>query len=684
MTERFAIGGTPIQPELQHRVYGGHSNCVAGWICDPRRPDEKFSVRIVLEKRDAPPEDLGIYIADKTNRGFTTADGQTVPCGFVCRVPLQGDAVEIRVFEVTTNTELMGSPIHLGITPYFEGWLEKVADGIVQGWAWANRPNYRCEIDIHIEGRYLATAFCIHPREGLYPGVGSGADGFQHRIPHRYMDGGEHEIACFFHGTQRHLNGSPRLVRLSAFEFDIISVHSALGDDGILRGAISTSATDRAQIALDLLVDHRPLSRFVARACPPESGNGGNQGRCFGFSVPVSGVEGPVEIALADQAASYPVQVLSDDAVLATQLSCRHVDLREERLVSERSEAQSPRARKSKLLLAIWGENYIEYFCELCLPSLLSGNNLPKYAEQHELEFVVLARTTDFELFGRFPAFDRLRRLIKVEFIAIDDILTSFFDPRPQDIYALALTHAYFRGIKSCGDEATSTNFIFWNADFLAADGTFATLAEVVARGAQCTLAVSLRADLSAKAPLAEHLAEDGTQLEIGPRELVRIALAHPHPTVEAQTLNGYPERTMENIKQVFWRAGAETLIGRFFVWFMLHIRPDAYGTTSTAFATMPSFRSSYLLPTSFMKEVPSVSALSSCRTGKKKASGSGLPTTTLPRSPLRLITGQQASISPPRATSSYLQATRTPRSSPRSKKAWQDSIGLWKKFMRG
>lgn len=164
VTNRTAV---PIAGRrLRHRIEGGLSNCIVGWVCDAAEPDRALSVRIVVERRDQPPHDLGVLQADDPCH-LEDIGGRQVACGFVYRLPVQSDAAKIRAFEVATNTELNGSPIHLGAVPYFEGFLEAVADGELVGWAWANRPDYHCDVDVYIDGQYIDTVFAILPRSDL-------------------------------------------------------------------------------------------------------------------------------------------------------------------------------------------------------------------------------------------------------------------------------------------------------------------------------------------------------------------------------------------------------------------------------------------------------------------------------------------------------------------------------------
>jgi hypothetical protein len=243
------------------------------------------------------------------------------------------------------------------------------------------------------------------------------------------------------------------------------------------------------------------------------------------------------------------------------------------------------------MLIPIWGENYIANFCRIGLPSLLSANNLPRLADAHPLEVVLLTRSRDRQAFAAYPAYQRLCGLAPVAFVDIDDILERYFDPAPRG-YATALTYAFFRGMQRAGDAACATDFVFWNGDFLAADGAFGTLAELIAAGVPCTLAPSLRINAAIAPELVRRIGGDAV-LEIGPREWVALASRFRDLTVMAQTVNTFEQRMIEAVNQLYWQLDDKLMVGRVFLMFMLHIRPevmydDVYGHCDYVF--VPEF----------------------------------------------------------------------------------------------
>src|SRR5579864_3640670 len=135
-SDSVGAGAMSLAKRLCHQVWSGPTNQVAGWIIDPERPFDALGVRVVLEQRwGLPPIDVAVLTANRPSH-LERIQGIDIACGFECRLPVQADASRIHVYEVTTNLELHGSPMHFGVLPRFEGLLDGIIDGQVAGWAW--------------------------------------------------------------------------------------------------------------------------------------------------------------------------------------------------------------------------------------------------------------------------------------------------------------------------------------------------------------------------------------------------------------------------------------------------------------------------------------------------------------------------------------------------------------------
>jgi hypothetical protein len=223
---------------------------------------------------------------------------------------------------------------------------------------------------------------------------------------------------------------------------------------------------------------------------------------------------------------------------------------------------------KVKFLVVVWGETYIERFAALSLSSYFAPGNLPALAHTTELEVVIMTRRDDIGHFEKLAAFRHLRSICPVRFVEIDDLVAT-------SVYGVTLTLAYARPVIACGREMLDTHFIFMNADFVLADGSLHSLCKHIIAGRSIVLGPSFRATAEAVEPLLEAALEKSAGiLTIPPRQLVALSLAHPHPTTVAKILNqGFCHSTHPN--QFFWQIDDRTMLGRYYLIFMLCLKPE-------------------------------------------------------------------------------------------------------------
>lgn len=223
---------------------------------------------------------------------------------------------------------------------------------------------------------------------------------------------------------------------------------------------------------------------------------------------------------------------------------------------------------KVKFLTVIWGERYIEEFARVSLPSYLAPENLPYMAERTDLGVLIMTTKDSVSKLQENAVFKKLEALCPVEFIFIDDLITN-------GVYGVVLTLAYARGIRSCGDEQTDTNFVFMNSDFVLANGSLKTLTHEIEAGKPCVMASSLRGSAEALMPaLLDAVDHDQMHLAMEPRDMVALTLKDLHPTVIAKTIT-QDFLSSSTYNQIYWSVDNDTLLGRCHLIFMLMIKPE-------------------------------------------------------------------------------------------------------------
>lgn len=231
-------------------------------------------------------------------------------------------------------------------------------------------------------------------------------------------------------------------------------------------------------------------------------------------------------------------------------------------------QVESSEAIRYRILIPVWGQRYIDGFCEVALPALLSPGNLPALLEHAGCEVIFLTTRSSRAAFESSAGIARLTAVCRYSFVDIDDLI-------PLRSYGVILTAAYGRGIASMGERQLSTYFIFLNADFVLSDGTLRSVVSRVKAGFNAVMAPSLRCNEEDVADILRSMVSPETAVfEASAEELLRLTMAHLHPTAFASIVNqNVAHHNAAN--QFFWKVDDTTLLGRYFLLFMLCIRPE-------------------------------------------------------------------------------------------------------------
>ncbi|GEM_PF-5595511 len=232
---------------------------------------------------------------------------------------------------------------------------------------------------------------------------------------------------------------------------------------------------------------------------------------------------------------------------------------------SRRSDAVA--RKKVKILIAVWGGEYIKRFERFGLSSFLAKGNLPALARRCDVELVVLTCAGDDAHFEALPLMAEIRRHASVRYIMIDDLISPGH-------YSTTLTLAFTRGVAFFGAAMTSTWFVFWNADFVLSNGAFDHLADLIAADHKVIITGTLRAvSEQAEEILDSWRAGPEAPLAAPPRALVDLSFRYTHPHHVAKTVNQDACWTSMP-SQMLWKVDAHTQLGRFFKAFMFCLQP--------------------------------------------------------------------------------------------------------------
>src|SRR5215469_398365 len=222
----------------------------------------------------------------------------------------------------------------------------------------------------------------------------------------------------------------------------------------------------------------------------------------------------------------------------------------------------------ARVLIPVWGYEFVRKFLDRSLPTLLAPGNLPAIATVLPTEFIFLTSEHDKTHIREHPAYERLAMVCAVRFHEIDDLVM-------QGNHSTTLTLAYAREIKRSGRSALDTCFFFLVSDYLMADGSLAAVLARMQAGASAVQVGSLQTvEDEGDEWLDRHLAAGAGAVALPARELMRWALTCTHPATIANTVNN-PVCHNKHTNRLFWRVDDNTLIGRFYLMHMICIRPE-------------------------------------------------------------------------------------------------------------
>jgi hypothetical protein len=221
-----------------------------------------------------------------------------------------------------------------------------------------------------------------------------------------------------------------------------------------------------------------------------------------------------------------------------------------------------------KVVLPVWGYNYVRQFLEIGLRTLLAPGNIPALATTLPTEFVLLTSEDDRALIEENAAFKNLAAICDTKIQPIDHLITD-------GNYSTTITLAYTEAVRAADQTMLDTCFFFLVSDYIIADGSLANALNLMLDGASAVVVGNFQVSYEDALPwLQDRLARNKQPLAIAPRELMRWALTHLHPATLANTVN-IPFNHNSHTNRLFWRVDSNTMLGKFYLMHMLCVRPE-------------------------------------------------------------------------------------------------------------
>lgn len=195
--------------------------------------------------------------------------------------------------------------------------------------------------------------------------------------------------------------------------------------------------------------------------------------------------------------------------------------------------------------LTAWGR-HLSTAISYLIPSLLAGGNLPSLGLKHDVVVDFCSTRAGLESLRQITLFP----FADVAFHVIDDP-TGY---NPHDVFSQANNTS----LRLMDD---GEGCIFLCPDMVLSDGSLRWLSDHVDAQA-VVIAGILRTDIHGASNAIEQF-RNGDAINVGPRQLMRVLLDHPHRVTQSLTMDNPFSSNWPS--QIYWKVGGEGLVARCF-----------------------------------------------------------------------------------------------------------------------
>lgn len=177
--------------------------------------------------------------------------------------------------------------------------------------------------------------------------------------------------------------------------------------------------------------------------------------------------------------------------------------------------------KKIHLIMAVWGEGYLDLFLNLSLPTQLSPGNLPYIGSIPGVVYKIYTTLQGAAYLEKSPVFQKLLRIVDTRIITVDRLDSDDkFSP---------LMAFHNRAIMEAS--ADNASLIFLSPDFIMADGTLKKLIDIRKAGYRTVLTLTLRLIREeAEKELGRFFDKNTFSINLTPREFIGACFKHLHP----------------------------------------------------------------------------------------------------------------------------------------------------------
>ena len=222
-----------------------------------------------------------------------------------------------------------------------------------------------------------------------------------------------------------------------------------------------------------------------------------------------------------------------------------------------------------RIITYCWGKEHVDLLLQYNLTTLLSPDNLPILSTEFNVELCIITEIKYFEYIKNDIIYNKLKKICKVLFIPIDDLLTEPWQ------YGFTVANKLFRGIQDVGDDMINTYFLLLNVDFLISNGSYKNLIPKIKNGEKIILAPSYCVNSEDVIPILDSkINKLNCELNITSREMAQIIIDNIHNTIKSKIIDNDIFH-FEIMDQFYYKISNEVMFGRQMAMALVGLQPE-------------------------------------------------------------------------------------------------------------
>ena len=174
--------------------------------------------------------------------------------------------------------------------------------------------------------------------------------------------------------------------------------------------------------------------------------------------------------------------------------------------------------------IAVWGDDHLETFTNMHLPSLLAPGNLPAFQRAFGLQYRIYTKRNHAEYLQSLRIIQEFSKVIDTEYSYIDDV--DFSNPIVMDAFNEAMRRAMADATKDRAYLLMNNPDTFWG------DGSFSHVADLIKHGKRVILNSAIRADKRTFMDdvAAKYLPQENGAIAVPNTDCIKIGYDNIHP----------------------------------------------------------------------------------------------------------------------------------------------------------